>query len=309
MADVILRVQQQGYVRTTGYQATQWAVTVPIVVAGDSSPVGTTPLSYAPLFVVDRSGSREFLRRVASLRDYASLPIAELQYFEARGPNGDAFYLAVAPGDTLRVTPSVPHWLQAQAPYTDEDFTVSGLVTRASGLSPQVLTGQDLRLPGYTFGPEDVGRWVLLAGFATSAYNGYVQILNYTGDIAHVGRTHAGTETGTGWSFPHVQIVTDVGATSEPRFFPTQESNLGWRLCRGDPDLVAPLVTDASGGTTSRGTTQTLVRSRRFTHLAATLDEATALFNYVGAALEALQTEATTDGTSFTVLITRTAGP
>jgi hypothetical protein len=47
----------------------------------------------------------------------------------------------------------------------------------------------------------------------------------------------------------------------------------------------------------------------RFTHLAATLDEATALFEYVAAELDRLQANATRNNTAFTTLLTLTEGP
>lgn len=306
MSAVILRVQQQGYVRSTGYQATQWAVTVPVSVPTGSTAVATDPLSYAPLFVVDTSGETEVLRRVATLRDFAELPQLELTYFDVRTPNAQAWFDNVQAGDTLRIMNGPAHWIQAQAPYTDHDFTVQGVFIRATGSAPQALTGRQLLLPGYTFTPDDVGRWVRLSGFTTSGYNGLTQIVSYLGNVAIVTKSFASPEVGGAWQFEYVTVRPNpLGPGYEPRYFPTRATNLPWSLYRG----ASLLASGAGGGASMRERKDPLVRSVRFTHLAATLDEATALFEYVAAELDRLQANATRNNTAFTTLLTLTEGP
>jgi hypothetical protein len=306
MSAVTLRVQQQGYVRSTGFQATQWAVTVPVAVPTGSTPVATDPLGYAPLFVVDTSGETEVLRRVATLRDYAALTQFELQYFDVRSPNAQLWFESVQVGDTLRIPNGPPHWLQAQAPYTNHDFVIQGVYTRASGASPQVATGRLLTLPGYGFTPDDVGRWVRLTGFTTTAYNGLTQIVSYLGNVATVTKTFSGPETGGTWQFEYVSVRSNpLGPGYEPRYFPTRAKDLPWALYRASTLLAS----GTGGGVTMRERKDPLVRSVRFTHLAATLDDGANLFEYVAAELDRLQAEAARNDTAFTTLLTRTEGP
>lgn len=292
--------------RSTGFQATQWAVQVPVSVPPGSPAVATDPLSYAPLFVIDTSGPIDVLRRVATLRDYASVPQAELTYFDVRTPNAEGWFDNVTAGDTLRITNGPPHWLQAQAPYTDHDFTVQGVYIRATGSAPQVLTGRQLILPGYAFTPEDVGRWVRLAGFTTTGYNGLTQIVSYLGGVATVTKTFAGPETGGTWQFDYVSVRPNpLGPGYEPRYFPTRMHDLPWSLRRGG----SPLASGTGGGVTMRERQDALVRSVRFTYLAPTLDAAENSFTYVAAEMARLQAEAARNDTAFTALITRTEGP
>lgn len=304
---VTLRVQQQGYVRPLGHQATQWAVTVPVQVTGDAAPIGTSPLSYAPLFVVDGQGVQETLRRVASLRDFAQLGESELEYFEARGTGGNTLYEQALVGDILYIPGGPAHWLQDQAPYTDHEFTVLSVPNRASGVTPAAFAGSELSLPGYVFTEADVGRWVRLTGFATPSYNGWAQITSYAGSVASVNKTFTANEVGGGWAFPWVKIRSDVGPTLEPRYFPTREVELPWSLHRGSPSVTAPLASGFSGA--SARAASGLVRSVRFTELAPSLDDALASFEYVRAALTKLQQDAELSGTSFTTLLTVTEGP
>lgn len=292
--------------RTTGFQATQWAVQTPVAVPPGSPALATDPLSYAPLFVLDTSGPIDVLRRVATLRDYETLPQVELRYFDVKTPNAQAWFDNVAEGDTLRITNGPPHWVQAQAPYTDHDFIVEGVYIRATGSAPQVVLGRQIVLPGYAFTPDDVGRWVRLAGFTTTGYNGLVQIVSYLGNVATVNRTFATSETGGSWQFPYVSVHPNpLGAGHEPRYFPTRATNLPWALYRAG----SPLASGTGGGVTMRERRDTLVRSVRFTYLAPTLDAATNSFDYVAAELTRLQADAVRNNTAFTSLITRTEGP
>lgn len=299
---VTIRIRQQGYIRSAGYQATQWAVTVPVSDPPSDPPIATDPLSYAPLFVVRNVGGFDSLERVATLQDFAALPVSELKYFDVRGAGGDAFFLGLLLGDTLRITTSLPYWLQDQAPYTDQDFIVAQISNRVQGTSASCFVGSQLQLPGYTFTNDDVGRWVLLSGFTDGANNGYAQILGYTGLTARVNKTFT-NDTGGAWAFPWIR-VQDSFPGLEPRYFPTRERGLAWELRRGG----AP-VTAGNGGATMREIEAALVRSVRNTTVAPTLDASLNLFDVVRHELADLQRAATRNNTAFTVLITTTVGP
>lgn len=292
-------MQQQGYLRAAGYQATQWAVT--------TSPGATTPSSYQPLFVVDTTGPVERLRRVASLPDFQALPRSELSVFDMRAANGGDWFDNVRAGDTLSVSPAPDHWIQTQAPYTDGVFEVASVFDRASGTLPQLLSGRQLILPGHVFTPEDVGRWVRLSGFTTGSYNGLTQIVSYVGNVATVTKSTTAPDTGTTWAFPAVTVVTNPGGGVERRYFPTREVDLPWRLHRGGTGTI-PLAT-GTGGASMREAAGDLVRASRFTDLAPTLDDGEALFAYVASALGPLQKAASKSSESFTGLVTITEGP
>ena len=297
-----LRIRQQGYLRATGYQATQWAVTVPVSDPPADPPIATDPLSYAPLFVVRNVGGFDSFERVATLQDFVALPASELKYFDVRGDAGDAFFLGLVLGDTLRILTSVPYWIQAETPYTDQDFIVAQVANRVQGTSASCFTGSQLQLPGYTFTNDDVGRWVLLSGFTDPTNNGYAQILGYTGGTARVNRTYT-NDTGGAWAFPWIR-VKDNFMGLEPRYFPTRERGLQWELRRG-----GALVATGTGGATMREIEAPLVRSVRCTTLSPTLDAALDLFDVTRRQLADLQRAATRNNTAFTVLITTTVGP
>lgn len=306
---VTLRIQQLGAVRATGYQATQWAVTVPVVDPPGDVPRATTPSSFAPLFVVDVAGPREFLRRVATLRDFAELARAELSYFEVKtlGGAGRAFFDNVQVGDTLRFIGEPAHWIQPQAPYTDWDFVVDDVTYRVSGGVPVATVGKTLALTGYRFTPDDVGRWVELRGFSSSAYNGLCQIVSIEGGLAVVDKNFTTNESGTTWGFPWVRVASDTGAGREPRYFPTRAGDLAWAVVRGGVTLCAA----GNGGATGRLVPQgaALVRAARFTELAPTLEAGDDLFAATRAGLARLHAEAARDAASFSVLTTVTEGP
>jgi hypothetical protein len=299
---VTIRIRQQGYVRITGYQATQWAVTVPVSDPPSDPPIATDPLSYAQLFVVRNVGGFDSFERIATLSDFATLPVSELKYFDVRGAGGDSFFLGALPGDTLRITTSLPHWLQNQAPYTDQDFIIAQIANRVQGTAASCFTGSQLQLPGYTFTNDDIGRWVLLSGFANPANNGYAQILGYTGSTARVNKTFT-NDTGGTWAFPWVRVQESF-AGLEPRYFPTRERGLSWELRRG-----GALIAAGGGGATMREIEAPLVRSVRNTTISPTLDAALDLFNVVRHEIANLQRAATRNNTAFTVLITTTVGP
>lgn len=299
---VTIRIRQQGYTRASGYQATQWAVTVPVSDPPSAPPIGTDPLSYAPLFVVRNVGGFDSLERVATLQDLAALPQSELQYFDVRGDNGASFFSSVLPGDTLQVSTPVAHWIQAQAPYTNQDFIVAEIPTRVQGTSASCFTGSQLQLPGYAFTNDDIGRWVLLSGFADSSNNGYAQVLSYAGSTARVNKVFT-NGTGGAWAFPWVRVQSSFPGL-EPRYFPTRERGLAWKLLRGGGVLAT-----GTGGVTMREGNNSLVRSVRNTTLAPTQDAALDLFDVVRHEVADLQRAASRNNTAFTVLITTTVGP
>jgi len=299
---VTLRIQQQGYVRSNGYQATQWAVTVPIVDPAGAPPRATDPSSFAPMFVIDTAGPREVLRRVATLRDYQELTRAELRYFDVRtlGAAGRAWFDNVNLGDTLRLIGQPPHWVQDQAPYTDWDFIVEDVSYRVNGGVPSVAVGKSLTLAGYTFRDEDVGRWVELRGFASPSYNGLVQIVSIQGNVAIVDKTYTTNETGTTWGFPWIGVAAAPVAGLEPRYFPVRASDLAWALVRGGSTICSA----SNGGDTRRAVPQgqTLVRSVRFTELAPSLSAGVDLFTSTRAELARLHDEATSNAIEFSPL-------
>lgn len=288
--------------RGVGYQCTQWAVTVPVSDPISDPPLATDPLSYAPLYVVRDTGGLESLERVATLRDYAGLPQAELTRFEGRRVGGDALLATALPGDTLRIDTNIPYWLQAEVPYTNQEFIVAQVPNRAQGTGAKCFTDGKVQVPGYAFTNEDVGRWLNLAGFS-AANNGYACILSYAGSTATCSRTFTANETGGTWAFPTVQIETSFPGV-EPRYFPTKERNLAWSLVRGGVVLAT-----GGGGATLRNSDARLFRSVRNTTVAPTQASALALFEVSRKEAEALQRAASRDGTSFTVLLTSTFGP
>lgn len=296
---VTLRVQQQGYLRAAGYQASQWVVTIP--------PVVTSPTSYEALFVVDTTGPVEILRRVATLTDFSSIVRSDLVAFDMRASNGDDWFDNVQVGDKLWISPTPDHWLQTQAPYDDGVFEVFTVFIRDHGVSPQILPGKQLVLPAYVFTPEDVGRWVRLAGFTTGGYNGLTQIVSYVGNVATITKDASAPETGGTWEFPAVTIASNLGSGIERRYFPTRETNLPWRLHRGS--IMTSALATGTGGASMREFPRNLIRCARFTDLSPTLDGAQALFEYVRASLGALQDAASASSDDFTDLVTITEGP
>lgn len=319
MPSIVLRIRQKGYVRVAGYQTVNWAVTKPVADPPSSPLIGTAPLSFAPLFLIRNEGNFESLERVASVQDLAAYPQAELQYFDVRGPGGDALFAPLIPngplgpfaGDTL-VFPDtsgrLSYWIEDSPPYNTNSFLVKQSVIRAQGGPAQILTGNRVQLPGYVFTPDDVNRWVVLSGFATPSYNGIVQILSYNGNTANISKTTTTNElagpTG-GYVFPVVQIDPGNNPALEPRFFPTRERNLRWECYRG----VSLIASATFGGTTIRTSEQALVRSVRYTELASSNQAALDLMAVIRNGVYNLQTQAALNDTDFTALLTSTYGP
>lgn len=295
---------------------------MPVADPAGSPLLGTQPLSYAPWFVVRNDGLSDSFVRVATLVDLVQIPQAELQYFDVLGPGGDAIFvvdpstltLGPLPGDVLTIPQAsangaLSYWLEDSAPYTTNNFVVAGLVNRASGTGPTILSNNRLQLPGYTFTPNDVNRWVVLSGFTNPAYNVAVRVISYTGNTAVINLvTGPGTEVGSAWVMPVIRIVTNAVITVEPRYFPTRETNIGWELRRG-PTLIGSA---AYGGVTTRWTTDPtspLTRSVRFTSVEATPAASNALMQVVQNGVLNLQSAATLNNTNLTPLITSTYGP
>ena len=308
--------------RASGYQTTQWAVTVPVSDPAGDPLLGTQPLSYAPFFVERNDGRTDSFVRVATLTDLIRIPHAELQYFDVLGPGGDAIFvvnpstsvLGPFAGDILRIPEAsingaLAYWLESDAPYTNGDLVVDGLATRASGTGPILLANNRLQLPGYTFTPNDVNRWIVLGGFSNSLYNVAVQVISYVGSTAVINLTTAsGTFTGGTWTMPVIRIVTNTDPALEPRYFPTREPNIGWELRRG-----AALIGSADyGGVPSRWVTDPvlpLTRSTRFTSLETTPTASKAAMQVVQNGVMNLQAAAELNNTDLTPLITSTYGP
>lgn len=308
MADVILQLKQEGVVRAAGYQVTQWITRYP---AG-----ATTPDAMEALFVLRNTLGRESFDHIATPEELASgssVPENNCTRFEARGRNGD-FFLGAHAGDVIRITgDSTLHWLQASAPYADRDFVVTGLVARASGTSilgsaPQLVTGQRLLLPGYRFTDADVGRWVKLHGFTTSAYNTLAQIIGLDGASAVVDLAVPSGETGgaaSGWEFLVAEIETLPSVFEEPRYFPMAERDLPWTLLRD-----GGAVTSGTGGASLReDETATVFRVARYTAVDPTLDIALGRMAQTRFDVAALQALVSANQGSFGAPQTYTYGP
>ena len=280
MTTSVIRIRQQGFVRSNGNQLSNWTVTVPVADPGGSPLLATAPPLYEALFVLSTQGPRETLARVARVQDLGVLPEAELRFFDVLGPGGDVVFapaytngpLGPFSTDVLSFTSEdLPHWREALPPYTTGDFAVKRCAVKASGSNPLVRTGNRLILQGYRFTSSDVGRWVSLSGFTTATYNGLARIVWVDGDVAVIDKTVTSNEAGTSWLMPWIEIETRPSLSLEPRFFPTREQNIPWSLVRGGTVIAS----GASGGYTSRGTDAALVRSRRWTGIYATEVEAT----------------------------------
>ena len=281
---------QEGFVRSGGYQLTQWTAAHP--------PPATTDL-LENLFVIRKSSLGESLVGVATLADFVAYPSNELKYFECKGPSGYLMFSAL-PGDVLRITPAVPYWVQTSAPYANCNFTVSSIGS-FSGTAPALKVGNYLQLTDHLFTDDDLGRWLILAGFSgTPAYNAPVEIVTIvSGHTALVrfadDRIVTTNETGTAWTRKRLVITTAVDAAQEPRYFPTVERSLPWELERD-----GSFLSSGSSGNTSRfDPSLAIYRDRRFTSMLPSLDAALALAATTKAAVALLQATADTNNTSF----------
>lgn len=307
MSDVILRIRQQGFVRTGGYQVTQWAVTVPVSDPISDPPIATSPLSYAPLFLMrNEDFGFESFEGIASLQDFVSLEDNELEYFEIKGQYGNTALINTQIGDTLNLpSTSLDYWLLDSAPYLNNQFTISGLAQKASGVTPLILTGNKLVLTGYTFTDDDIGRWFKLAGFTTSSYNTYVQVISYTGNVATINITTTTNEAGSVWEVKRFQVVSNVSPSLEPRYFSEAKNNLAWEIKHGGSTVASNTV----GLNTQRRLSTVRNRAVRMTYLAPTLDTAMDFMAATRDGVKVLQAQAAKNNTTFSTLITTTFGP
>jgi hypothetical protein len=308
----VIRLRQKGYIRSTGIQAVNWAVTVPVSDPASTPLIATAPLNLAPFFVIRDVGGSDRLERIATLVDFGTVPHAELRYLDIRSPEGIALFsptvpggpLGPFPGDELRFEgPQTDHWLEDNIPYHNRSFRVKACVIRESGTNPQLISGNRLILPGYTLTQDDVGRCVNLSGFTTPAYNGICRILSINGHVATINKLVTVSQTGTAWAFPWIEIDTLVSG-NEPRFFPTNERNLPWSLYRAGVEILR----SSYGAYTSRGIKGPLARSLRYTEVLPSIDQAMELFSVIRNGVYNLQRASETVDTAFTTLMTSTYG-
>jgi hypothetical protein len=298
---VTIRIRQQGIVRPVGYQATQWAVTVPVSDPISDPPLATDPLSFAPLFVIRTVEGHENLERVASVGDLYVLPVAELDRFDVVGNMAGELFDTAQPGDTLRITSERPYWTDGVAPYLDQDFTVLTPVVVATYSGTTAGANTTISVSGYRFVDADRNRWFKLSGSASN--DGWYQILSGAGSVVKVNRAFTGVDGGT-IQFFHLQL--DPGGPGvEPRYFPTREQNLRWELRRS----AVALVSNGTGGRTLRGSSEELVRSVRYTAVLPSMSDANNLFLVSRQQVAELQRAAEVDDTAFSALLTYTAGP
>ena len=300
---ITLRIRQKGYIRPEGYQATQWAVTVPVSDPPSSPPLATDPLSLSAMFVVRDVNGAETFERVAQLTDF-SLTFRELTLFDVRGTDGNLALSSVAAGDTLTINDAPSWWDEDAPPYDTSEFIVSQVRQRIQCDASCFVSPQGLQLSEYTLSPEDIGRWVYLEGFTDSGNNGWAQILSYLGTVAQVSKVFTSDDSGVA-IFRVIQIDPVVSGL-EPKFFPTKERNLRWKFQRGSTYLCA-----GTGGATLRSedTTNTRFLSTRFTTMTPTAQAAEDLFLITRQQVDDLQRAATQVQEAFTDLITHTIGP
>lgn len=281
-----IRLGQEGFVRTAGYQLVQWTA------------INNTTDPLESLFVIRRTSLGESFERVANLGDFVTYPVNELKFFEGRGTNANALFSAV-PGDQVVFDPEIEYWLQSAAPYNDCVFTVAAVVP-VSGSAPKLKVGNFLQLDDYTFTEDDTDRWFSLSGFASSGYNQPARVVSVlTGHTAIVafdaGTTVVTNETGTSWTKRRLRIETGTIGMQEPRFFPTVVRNAAWKLKRGGSTIAY----GPNGETSRTDPTLTLFRDRRVTTIHSSLDAALALTDNTKAAVALLQAAAEQNNTSF----------
>lgn len=302
---VTLRIQQKGYIRPEGYQAIQWAVTVPISVPPGSPPIATDPSYFAYMFVVRQVGGFETFERVATLLDVTNLPPCNIVCLDLRGVGGDVALASVVPGQTVGFTNPPSTWLTSEAPYTDTEFAVLARQTRASG-GDASCGPVGLVIPSYNFSPDDIGRWVYLSNFTDPGNNGWARIVSYLGNVAQVDRTFTSPGVSGNWAFYFVKIdPSAVPAGVEPKYFPTAAANLTWKLMQG----ATMLATGNSGVTFREPSSTPLSLTTRFTQILPTAQAVEDLFLVSRQQVDALQRAATQNQTAFLNTITHTIGP
>lgn len=294
----IIQLKQERIPRTIGWQLTQWVARVPIGV--------TTPDAIEPLFVIRVVGGRESFDRIASIVDFVNYTENRLVFFEPRGPNGDVMLRQAVNGDTIRLpSAALDHWKQTAQPYDTNDFQVGAVSVRSSGAGASLFIGGSLLLTDYSFTDADIGRWVLLSGFVTSGYNGYVQI---TGVVGGVAQTHLSVPSDESspelWEFQWVQIDTGADPDLEPRYFPERRDALQWELWRGFTQ-----VSSGTGGSSRREREDLMFLSVRWTSVEASLEGALSFMVSVQSGVKALQAEASLNDGAAGEVVTTTFGP
>lgn len=294
----IIQLKQERIPRAVGWQLAQWISRVPIG--------ATTPDVLEPLFVIRVVGGRESFDRVASLPDFVNYSENRLIFFEPRGTNGGAVLRQATNGDTLRFpAASLIHWEQTDAPYNTRNFQVYQVTTRHSGSGADLFAGGGLLVAGYSFTEADIGRWILLTGFASPSYNGYAQI---TGVVGGVAQTHLSVPSDVSsndvWEFRWIQLDPGTDPALEPRYFPERRDALQWELWRG-----LTQVTAGNGGSTRREREDEVFLSVRWTSIEASLDAALSFMTSVQSGVSALQTDAARNDGAVGEVVTTTFGP
>ncbi len=294
----IIQLKQERIPRTVGWQLTQWVARVPIGV--------TTPDALEPLFVVRVVGGRESFDRVASLSDFVNYEENRLVFFEPKGASGDTLLRLAANGDTLLFpSPTLEHWKQTGAPYTTNEFQVYHVTTRVGGSGAALFVGGGLLLTGYVFTSADAGRWVLLSGFTSPGYNGYVQITSVVGGVAQTNLSVPSDESSTDlWVFRWLELDVGSDPALEPRYFPERKDGLQWELWRGLTQVAA-----GTGGATRRERDDAVFLSVRWTSVEASLDGALSFMASVQNNVKALQAEAARNDGVEGEVVTTTFGP
>lgn len=263
-------------------------------------PGSTDPVADADLFVIRRVGLEEALDRVASPLDFEALAVNELTHFEARSSGVEDLALVI-PGDVLRITTSIPHWIQSEAPYTDQDFSVAAFENRVNGNSPQILAGNRVMLPGYSFSNDDIGRVIWLTGFASSGYNNPAKILSFQGNTAFTTLVSTTNEVGGTWAFKRLRINPGPTVGQEARYFPTLVRRVRWEVRRSGSAIVA---TGEEGYSERADFTSTVFRDHRVTTLEATQSAAENRFTSTRALVSSAQLRYSEIDTEFSGLTT-----
>lgn len=225
---VIFTLYQEGNVRSTGFQTTEWL---------DSNPLNTTA-AYRQAFVMRRQGPGlpDVFERVATPADYGVLRANPLTAFDFKGPFTTDVSMPLA-GDTLRLyAVPFPHWAATTAingqSYTIGgdgymEFTISAYAAwRTRGTNdPPTVDGNQLITPGYIFTDADVGRFVRLSGFVNGANNTTARVVQAVGGMAVTNRTFVSEVGGpsANWIIDRIEV-----ASAKP--IPRIEGNVQWQV-------------------------------------------------------------------------------
>lgn len=291
----VIQLKQERIPRGIGWQLTQWVSRVPIG--------ATSPDALEPLFVIRNVEGRESFDRIADLTDFVNLSENLLKFFEPKGTYGNEILGQAVNGDLLRISgDSSVQWEQTGAPYNDREFAVYQVISREQGTGISLFVGGRILLTGYSFTNDDVGRWVLLSGFVTGAYNGYFQVVSVSGGMGQLNYAIPSSETSTGvWDFRWVEISQGADVSLEPKYFPQRKTGLTWALYRG-----LALVTSGTGGSSRRERyNEALFLSVRWTSVEPSLDAALGFMTFVQNGVKRLQAEADANsGTTGEIVVT-----